>query len=605
MMTSMEILEKSLAASEKTIAALILQTYGELNKEFKMVESRAQRSQAYQNFINEYCIEKCGAAAVAGSNSMMVKLNVGGKVHLTKRSIMRLEGDSINFLYLIISGRWNYLLPRDHNGVIFVDLDPAFITPIFDKLRFRSDSGTNEHMIPRVSIEKKAIFNSVVLYYRIVDMIQVDTGLSNESKIEWMNDPKNILLLHSFLPSDLIEMRLRFELLYRGSRDGMAAADFHRLCDGKNDTISVIKDSKGDVFGGFADKAWSMQSQWVKSEKSFLFSLKSSLGKEAVKFPVNAGNQNSLLHQPSYMCAFGNGDLQVVPSGYGHLSCSMNIGTSYQNPSTAHPQYYHTHRYQQNTQISEIEVYQVIQEGSKAPDRFNVIDCPINLTSFTKTPQSPHGAVPKPTKVSNMYTNQTDQLSLNLLHMAKVAQMAEEELLLELMWIEHLSVPMSKRNLSAGLLAEWQRICKESADVLPLTNGVAVTSCISETLKRVEESMARLGMKVGSKITKNSTGGIVTPNKADKAIDDVISFNAGGTIIAVLRSTLLRQAPSSTFAASYSDRWVQQPDEVDEYGNIYMVKENTMSLHLHYFSLSSCFPCLFCVFPSFIVKITS
>ena len=311
----------------------------------------------------------------------------------------------------------------------------------------------------------------------------------------------------------------------------------------------------------------------MTSEKSFLFSLRSSLSKEVIKFPVYAGIQNALRHEPTYMCAFGNGDLHVIASHYGHLSCSMNIGTSYQNPLAAQPEYYYTERSPLTGQISEIEVYQVIQEGSKVPDRFNVIECPINLTSFTKTPQSPHGAVPKPTKVSNMYTTQTDQLSLNLLHMAKVAQMAEEELLLELMWIEHLSVPMSKRNLSTGLLAAWQRICKESADVLPLTNGVAVTSCISETLKRVEESMARLGMKVGSKITKNSTGGIVTPNKADKAIDDVISFNVGGTIIAVLRSTLLLQAPNSTFAASYSDRWVQQPDEVDECGNIYMVKK--------------------------------
>ena len=54
MMTSMGILEKSLAASEKTITALISQTYNEMNKEFKMVESRANRSQAYQNVIDEY-----------------------------------------------------------------------------------------------------------------------------------------------------------------------------------------------------------------------------------------------------------------------------------------------------------------------------------------------------------------------------------------------------------------------------------------------------------------------------------------------------------------------------------------------------------------------
>ena len=82
MMTSMEILEKSLAASEKTITALILQTYNEMNKEFKLVESRAKRSQAYQNLIDEYCKEKNGAGGGAEKKSTMLRLNVGGKVHM-------------------------------------------------------------------------------------------------------------------------------------------------------------------------------------------------------------------------------------------------------------------------------------------------------------------------------------------------------------------------------------------------------------------------------------------------------------------------------------------------------------------------------------------
>ena len=179
----------------------------------------------------------------------------------------------MNFLYLMISSRWDYLLPlsRDRHGVTFIDLDPALMKPILDRLRYRLDSDTNEHMIPRISIDKRAIFDKVVLYYRIGDIAYNATTFSEESTIECMNDPKNILLLHSFLPSDFTKMRLKFELLYRGSRDGITAADFHRLCDGKSDTISVIKDTKGNVFGGFADKAWGTQPSWVKSEKSFLF----------------------------------------------------------------------------------------------------------------------------------------------------------------------------------------------------------------------------------------------------------------------------------------------------------------------------------------------
>ena len=88
-------------------------------------------------------------------------------------------------------------------------------------------------------------------------------------------------------------------------------------------------------------------------------------------------------------------------------------------------------------------------------------------------------------------------------------------------------------------------------------------------------------MKRDSSEDSATSSTISNESESVTAVNDVISFNVGGTIIAVLRSTLLLQAPNSTFAAKYSDRWVQQPDELDECGNIYMVKENMVPLHLH------------------------
>ena len=255
-------------------------------------------------------MEKCRAVDGTDRNSTMVRLNVGGKLHIIKRSTMLSEGDHMNFLYLMISGRWDYLLPKDRNGVLFIDLDPALITPILDKLRFRSNLGMIKQLTVRISMDKRAIFNAVVSYYRIGDVVNGKSALSVESTIECMNDSKNVLLLHSFLPSGFTEMFLRFKLLYRGSRDGMAAADFHRLCDDKDNTISVIEDSNGIVFGGFADKAWSTGPSCVKSEKSFLFSLKSSLGNGVIKFPVNASDPHSFYHQPTYIYTFILGNHQ-------------------------------------------------------------------------------------------------------------------------------------------------------------------------------------------------------------------------------------------------------------------------------------------------------
>jgi hypothetical protein len=40
-----------------------------------------------------------------------------------------------------------------------------------------------------------------------------------------------------------------WNLLYKGSRDGFNAKDFHRLCDNKGPTITVIRTAQGKLFG--------------------------------------------------------------------------------------------------------------------------------------------------------------------------------------------------------------------------------------------------------------------------------------------------------------------------------------------------------------------
>jgi hypothetical protein len=45
-------------------------------------------------------------------------------------------------------------------------------------------------------------------------------------------------------------------LKYRASRDGFDSNDFHKKCDGIRNTLTVIKATSGNVFGGFTEKAW-------------------------------------------------------------------------------------------------------------------------------------------------------------------------------------------------------------------------------------------------------------------------------------------------------------------------------------------------------------
>ena len=52
---------------------------------------------------------------------------------------------------------------------------------------------------------------------------------------------------------------LAYSLVYRASRDGFSAADFHVRCDHLTDTLLVVKSTSGCIFGGFAHATWSHQ----------------------------------------------------------------------------------------------------------------------------------------------------------------------------------------------------------------------------------------------------------------------------------------------------------------------------------------------------------
>jgi hypothetical protein len=64
-----------------------------------------------------------------------------------------------------------------------------------------------------------------------------------------------------------------FSLLWRGSRDGFSAEEFHRRCDGKSNTLTVIKSTTGYIVGGFTSISWSTIGGHKSDPDAFLFSL--------------------------------------------------------------------------------------------------------------------------------------------------------------------------------------------------------------------------------------------------------------------------------------------------------------------------------------------
>jgi archaellum component FlaC len=128
----------------------------------------------------------------------------------------------------------------------------------------------------------------------------------------------------------------RFNLLWRGSRDGFGAAEFHHRCDGRANTQTLIQDTAENVFGSITPVKW--ESRSIGSEKgdgslrSFLFTLMNPHGVPARKFPLTIGKkQCTIFCYCRIRPRFGDGDIRVSDNSNANADSWTHFGTRYHN----------------------------------------------------------------------------------------------------------------------------------------------------------------------------------------------------------------------------------------------------------------------------------
>jgi hypothetical protein len=128
---------------------------------------------------------------------------------------------------------------------------------------------------------------------------------------------------------------LKSILLYRATRDGFNSQAFHSKCDGKENTITIIKSNLNYVFGGYASSAWNSSGKWINDSNAFLFSLRRQ-GVSPVfqdKFTVKKA-ENALYGNSSYGPTFGGGhDIFICNESNTNGGSYSNIGHSYNSPN--------------------------------------------------------------------------------------------------------------------------------------------------------------------------------------------------------------------------------------------------------------------------------
>jgi hypothetical protein len=116
-------------------------------------------------------------------------------------------------------------------------------------------------------------------------------------------------------------------LLYRATTDGFTGKAFHSKCDGKEKTITIIKNNLNYVFGGFASSAWNSSGNSINDPNAFLFSLRRAGVSFKDKFSVKEP-EYALLGYSSHGPTFGD-DIHICNQSDTNIGSYTEFGESY------------------------------------------------------------------------------------------------------------------------------------------------------------------------------------------------------------------------------------------------------------------------------------
>jgi hypothetical protein len=152
----------------------------------------------------------------------------------------------------------------------------------------------------------------------------------------------------------------QFILLWRGSRDGFRVGEFHSRCDGHPNTLTVILDTKGNIFGGFTPVEWESpehcKSKADPTLKSFLFTLKNPHNVPARSFALKREHRNGAIRCLSVRGPFFS-DLCVWDNCNTNNDSNSLLGNNYTNDTGLEARTFFTGS--SNFQVKEIEVFEI------------------------------------------------------------------------------------------------------------------------------------------------------------------------------------------------------------------------------------------------------
>jgi hypothetical protein len=179
---------------------------------------------------------------------------------------------------------------------------------------------------------------------------------------------------------------VKWTLLYRGSRDGFSAKEFHSKCDGHSNTLTIIKGKANinnvgyfhqntnimeeSIFGGFASVAWDSSCTSKTDSNSFIFSFTTNENKPFIK-KINP----SLVMDPDCGPIFGDNTIFISDNSNQNNSNRINFESETYSNVNAHRRYGHGFRgYRHPTVFRSIST---VQQNPNQGTAFAVVEIEI------------------------------------------------------------------------------------------------------------------------------------------------------------------------------------------------------------------------------------
>ena len=174
-----------------------------------------------------------------------------------------------------------------------------------------------------------------------------DTILNLDSLIIKNNIKYNTTLKNWINPNQ----KIKAELLYRLSRDSHFYQIFHKYCDNKGPTLTLIEAVEGFITGGYTPLDWDSKTEWKEDKDTFIFSLT-----ENKKF-IKQNSSYSIFCLDSYGPWFDNFGFEGNNSRNKYMKeCKFQYGNAFLNANEIIP----NEKKDKFFDVKEVEVYKII-----------------------------------------------------------------------------------------------------------------------------------------------------------------------------------------------------------------------------------------------------